>query len=127
MCWDTKNNPKSSAPYFSSNETLLFCQDHLKIELYLLYGYLGMREIWGNWAHIHPNHVQGHSRSNQKSSAPHFTSGKAISIKAFCGSNFICLTGTQILGQFGETGPEYPKSCAGLQEKNTTSSAPHFT
>ena len=53
MCWDTKNNPNSSAPHFPSNKTLLLCQDHLRIELYLLYGYLGVREIWRNWAHIY--------------------------------------------------------------------------
>ena len=35
----------------------------------------------------------------------------------FCGSNYTCFTGTQVLGQFGETGSEYPKSCARTQEK----------
>ena len=39
------------------------------------------------------------------------------SFQALCGSNYTCLTGTHILGQFGETGPEYPKSRAGTHEK----------
>ena len=43
-----KNNLKSSAPHFTSSEALLFCQDHLRIQLYLLYGYLGIKEIWGS-------------------------------------------------------------------------------
>ena len=47
-----KNTPKFSALHFTSNQVLLFCQDHLIIELYLPYGYLGIREIWGNWAQI---------------------------------------------------------------------------
>ena len=29
----------------------------------------------------------------------------------------IRFTGTQVLGQFGETGSEYPKSCARTHEK----------
>ena len=38
-------------------------------------------------------------------------------------SNYTCFTGTQVLGQFGKTGPEYPKSCAGTHESNPKSSA----
>ena len=40
-----KNNPKSSAPYFTLNEALLFCHDNLRIDLYLHYGYLGIKVI----------------------------------------------------------------------------------
>ena len=34
-----------------------------------------------------------------------------------CALSYICFTGTQVLGQFGETGPEYPESRAGIHEK----------
>ena len=39
------------------------------------------------------------------------------SVKALCGLSYTCFTGTQVLGQFGETWPEYPKSCIGTHEK----------
>ena len=31
--------------------------------------------------------------------------------KALCELSYTCFTGTQVLWQFGETGPKYPKSC----------------
>ena len=31
------------------------------------------------------------------------------SFKALFGVSYTCFTGTQVLGQFGETGSEYPK------------------
>ena len=34
----------------------------------------------------------------------------------FCEVSFTCFTGTQVLGQFGETWPEYPKSCVETQK-----------
>ena len=39
------------------------------------------------------------------------------SVRVLCGSSYTCFTGTRVLGQFGETGLEYPKSCAGIHEK----------
>ena len=36
------------------------------------------------------------------------------SVKALCGLSYTCFTGTWVLGQFEETGPEYPKSCVGI-------------
>ena len=47
-----KSNPKSSAPCFTSNETLLQCQSPLWGELYLFHWYLGIGAIWENWARI---------------------------------------------------------------------------
>ena len=42
-------------------------------------------------------------------------------------SNYTCFTGTQVLGQFEETGPEYPRPCAGTHEKQSKISvAPHI-
>ena len=46
----SKNNPKTSAPYLTSNHVLLLCQGHLRVQLYLSYGYSSIRSIWGNWA-----------------------------------------------------------------------------
>ena len=36
--------------------------------------------------------------------------------ETFCGSNYTCFAGTQVLGQFEETEPEYSKSCARTHE-----------
>ena len=41
------------------------------------------------------------------------------SVKALCGSGYTCFTGTQVLEQFGETWPEYPKSCTETHEKKS--------
>ena len=68
-----KSNPKSLAPFFTSNKTLLQCQDPLRVELYLFNMYSGVGAIWGNWARIPPNLVQGHMKSNSKYSDPYFT------------------------------------------------------
>ena len=37
--------------------------------------------------------------------------------RPFCGVSYTCFTGIWILGQFGETWPEYPKSCKRTHEK----------
>ena len=39
------------------------------------------------------------------------------SVKVLCGLNYTYFSGTRVLGQIGETGPEYPKSRAGTHEK----------
>ena len=39
------------------------------------------------------------------------------SVKALCGSSYTYFTGTQGLGQFGETWLGCPKSCTGTHEK----------
>ena len=59
-----KRNPKTSAPHLTSNEVLLLCQSHLRVQLYLSYGYLSIRAIWGNRAQIPPNHIKWHMKSN---------------------------------------------------------------
>ena len=41
-----KSNPKSSAPCFTSSETLLSCQDPLWVELYQFDMYPGIGAIW---------------------------------------------------------------------------------
>ena len=65
-------------PLQTMNEALLFCQDHRRIELYLFYEYLGIGKILGNWAQIPLYHVQGHWKSNPKSSVPHFTLSETL-------------------------------------------------
>ena len=51
------------------------------------------------------------------------------SVKSLCGLSYICFSGTPVLGQLGETGPEYPKSpcAAGHMKSNSKSSAPYST
>ena len=46
------------------------------------------------------------------------------SVKGLCRLSYTCFTGTRVLGQFGETGSEYPKSCAGTHESDPKSLAP---
>ena len=78
-------------------------------------GYLGNL---GKLGRNTSNHVQGHMKSNSKSSAPCFSSSETVlSFGALCGSSYTCFTGTWVLEQFGEIGPEYPKSCAGTNQK----------
>ena len=47
-----KSNPKSAAPYFTSNEILLQCHCPLRVELYLFHRCSGIGAIWGNWTRI---------------------------------------------------------------------------
>ena len=50
-----------------------------------------------------------------------------FSVRALCGLHIAtCFTDTWILGQFGKTGPEYPKSLEGMKS-NPKSSVPDFT
>ena len=39
------------------------------------------------------------------------------SVKSLCGLSNTCFPGDCVLGQLGETGPEYPKSCTGTHKK----------
>ena len=57
-----KSNPESSAPYFTTNETSLWSQGPLWVELYLFPRYSGVGAIWENWAQI----LQIMSRDTQK-------------------------------------------------------------
>ena len=46
------------------NEFYLLWQSHLRVELYLSYGYLSIRTIWQNRVKIPPNHMKCHIESN---------------------------------------------------------------
>ena len=74
-----KSNAKSSDPYFTSNEALLYCEGPLWVEFYLFHNYSGI--YLGNLGKLDPNtpnHVQGPTKSNTKSSAPQLTSNKVL-------------------------------------------------
>ena len=63
----TKTYEEKSKDFSSSltfNEVLLLFQSHLRVQLYLSYGYLSIRTIWGNRAQIPPNHMKWHMKSN---------------------------------------------------------------
>ena len=105
------------------------CQDHLKIELYLLFGVVGHQ---GNLGEKGPNTPISSTKSPKikiqslqllilHQMRPH------ISVQDLCGSNYTCFTGTQLLGHIGETGPEYPNHEQGHMKSNQKSSAPCFT
>ena len=47
-----KTCTKTSAPHLTSNDVLLLCQGHLRVQLYLSYGYSSIRTIWGNRVQI---------------------------------------------------------------------------
>ena len=65
-----------------------------------------------------PNHMQGHMKSNTKSSALCFTTNQTLLqcqgplwVELYLFHRYLGI------GQFGEIGPKYPKSCAGTHEK----------
>ena len=70
-----------------------------------------------------PNHVQEQMKSNPKQSLQLLISHQMILYssvkKSLCGFSYTCFSGTQVLWQFGETGPEYPKSCTKTHEKES--------
>ena len=80
---------------------------------------LGFWAIWGNWAPIPKimcrdtwKVIQSLQLLVSHQIRPY------SSIRALCGSSYTCFTGTRVLGQFGENGPKYPKSCTGTHEKS---------
>ena len=124
-----KSNPKSSAPCFTSNETLLQCQDSLWVELYLFHRQSGVEAIWGNWARLPQITCRDTWKVTQSLQILILHQmGPYSSVQALCWSSCTCFTGTQVLGQFGEPWPEYPKSCTGTHEKQSKvfSSTFHF-
>ena len=70
----TKSNLKTSVPHLISNDILLTCEGHLRVQLQMSDRCLSIMAIWENKAEIPPNHMRWHMKSNPKSSAPHFTS-----------------------------------------------------
>ena len=123
-----KNNTKSSASCFTSSETLLQWQDPLWVKLYLFQRYSSIGAIWGNWAQIPQITCRDTRKVIQSLQILILHQMRPYSsVKALCGSSYTCFTGTQVLGQFGETWPEYPKSCTGTHEKQSKVFTPHFT
>ena len=108
----TKSNPQTSALYFRSNETLSQCQRPLWI-----YFYVPISQVLWNWCNLGntelgsntPNHSQGHTKSNPKSSGPHLTSNNVLLL--YQGHLRLvlatCLRGIQALGRLGEIRPKY--------------------
>ena len=104
-----KSNPKTSAPHLTSNEVLLLCQSHLRVQLYLSYGYLSIREISGNWVRI--PQIMSTDTQNVVESFQHHIShwmSSYSSAKAIWGLSYTCFRVFGVLGQFGETGPQCP-------------------
>ena len=90
----------------------------LWVELYLFHRYSGIGAIWGNWARI-PQIMCKDTRKviqNLQLFVSHQIRHYS-SVRTLCGSSYTCFTGTRVLGQFGEIGPTYLKSCAGTHEK----------
>ena len=70
----------------------------------------------GNWqGPNNPNHVQGHLKSNPKSSSPNFTSNETLSFTCFPATRVLGEGGGNLVGKLG--GPKCPKSCTGSREK----------
>ena len=59
-----KSNPKTSGSHLTSNEVLLLCESHLRVQSYLSYGYFSIRGFGKNRAQIPPNHMKWHVKSN---------------------------------------------------------------
>ena len=114
----TEINTKFSTPHFTSNQILILYKSYQWVELYLFHRYSGIGTIWGNWARIPQITCRDTCKvilslqlliSHQ---IRHYSS-----LKGFCGLSCNCFPGTRVLGQFGETGPKYPKSCTESPEK----------
>ena len=109
---------KSLAPCFDSNETLLQCQGPVRAELYLFYRYSGIGAISGNWSWIPQIMSRVTWKVMQRLQIRISHQMKPYSsVKALCGLSYTCFTDTRVLGQFGETGPKYPKSCVETHKK----------
>ena len=112
----TKRNPKSSTPYFTSNETLQQCLGPLWVELYLFLRYLG-EAFLGNW--VQTPQIMCKDTHKIIQSFQLLVSHQmrhCSSVRALCGLSYSRFTGSQVVGQFGETGYKYPKSHAGTHE-----------
>ena len=113
-----KSNPKSSAPCYTSNGTLLLHHYPLWVELYLFHWESGIGSIWGNWVRI--PQIMCTEKWKVIQSLQLLVSYQMrpySSVIALCGLSFTCFIGTRVLGQFGETRTKYPKSHAGTHEK----------
>ena len=67
-----KSTQKTSAPHFTSNETLILMSRPLEDQV-ILHRYLGIKRFRETWPK-YPNHVQRHMKSDPLSSVPHITS-----------------------------------------------------
>ena len=96
------------------------CQDHLMIELYLLFWMVGH---YCNLGEKGPNTPKSSTKSHKKklkvfNSLFHIKLDLTLVLGPSVGQAvYTCLTGTRVLGPFGEIGPKYPKSCPGTHEK----------
>ena len=114
----TQSNLKSSAPCFTSSETLYQCLGPLWIELYLFHWYLGIGVVWGNQAQMPQISCRNTSKVIQSLQIIISHQMRPYSsVKALCGLSCTCFTGTWILGKFGEAGLQHPKSCTGTHEE----------
>ena len=60
---NTRNNSKSSAPYFTSNKIILKCQVHLRVTLYLFQRLLGpLGAAWRNWVKNRNSYTEKHEK-----------------------------------------------------------------
>ena len=131
MCRDTKSNPKSSAPYFTSSETLLLCQGSLWVKLNLFHRYLGIGDLGEFWklGPSTPNHVQGHIKSNlTKFSGPNLTSNEVLLL---CQGHlrvqlYLCYWYSTIRAIWGNRAQTPPNHVQGHLESNPKSLTPHF-
>ena len=112
-----KDNSKSSAPCSTSNETLLKCQGPLWVELYLFLRYSDIEAFLRKWAQILQITCRNTWKGIQNLQILMLHQMRPYTIvKALCGVSYTCFTGTRVLGQFGEGGPKYPKSCTDTHE-----------
>ena len=96
----------------------------------------GTRDNLGKLGPNTPNHVQGHMKSNPKSSNVYFTSNETLfQFKAlfgviytyFTGTGTIEETGTEYWGNFKKLGLNTSNHAEGHMKSNPKSSASHFT
>ena len=97
---------------FHVNKALLYHQGSLRVELYLFYKYLGMRELWEKWTQ-RPYIIWSHTRKVIQSPQLHVSHQFRLHscVKTLWKLIYTCFTGAWTLGQFGKTGPKHLKAC----------------
>ena len=88
------------------------------VELHLFHRYSGIGAIWENWAWI--SQIMCRDTWKVIQSLQLLVSHQMrsySSVIVLCGSSYTYFIGIWVLGQFRETGPEYPKSRTGTHEK----------
>ena len=95
------------------------CQNHLEIELYLFFEYLGIRKIWREWAQIPLNQVQSHKKKSKVfNSLFHIKWDLALVSEPSVGWVIPVSQVLRYWGNLGKLGPNTPNHVQGHMKSN---------